>query len=131
MEDFSILSTSPTRAHKGTQGWQVETSHTLSGSPERVLKISTYKQGQQLQTRASIHKVIGEGMLEHVIGFHGRRAGDFRKVIQCETVKMVTERLATAFHEQACRQVTSILAEATEHYLQLLEAAVCKEMGDA
>lgn len=131
MENFSILSTSPTRAHKGTLGWQVETSYTLSGSPERVLKILTYKRGYELLSRASVHKVIGEGMLEHVIGFHGRRCGDFRKDIAKETVKMVTERAALAFHEKAMAQVTDILAEATLHYQQLLEAVDSEEVAHA
>ena len=132
MENFSILSNTPTRAHKGSDGWQVETSYTLSGSPERILRISTYKRGQVLLNRASVHKVIGQGMLEHVIGFaHGRRAGDFRKEISNETVKVVTERAACAFHLKATAIVNDIAAEAFEHYQQVLESVDSTEAAHA
>lgn len=132
MENFSILSNTPTRVHKGSDGWKVETEYTLSGSPERILRISTYKRGKVLLNRASVHKVIGQGMLEHVIGFaHGRRAGDFRKEISNETVKMVTERAACAFHLKATAIAKDIAAEAFEHYQQLLEAAESIEVEHA
>jgi hypothetical protein len=127
MENFAILNTTPTRAHKGKDGWQVETSYTLSGSPERILRVSTYKRGQELLSRASVHKVIGQGMLEHVIGFHGRRAGDFRKDVRREMVKMVTKRVASDFHQRAIATVAEIIVEASEHYQLLLEAAESTE----
>ena len=132
MENFSILSNTPTRAHKGTDGWKLETEFKLSGSPERILRISTYKRGQVLLNRASVHKVIGQGMLEHVIGFaHDRRAGDFRKEISSESVKMVTERAACAFHLKATAIVNDIAAEAFEHYQQVLESVDSTEAAHA
>ena len=132
MENFSILSHTPTRAHKGTDGWKVETEYKLSGSPERILRISTYKRGHVLLNRASVHKIIGQGMLEHVIGFaRGRRAGDFRKEISNETVKMVTERVACAFHLKATAIVNDIAAEAFEHYQQILESVESTEASHA
>ena len=132
MENFSILNTTPTRAHKGKDGWQVETSYTLSGSPERIMRISTYKRGHVLLNRASVHKIIGHGMLEHVVSFaHGRPAGDFRKEISSESVKIVTERAACAFHLKATAIVNDIAAEAFNHYQQILESAESTEAAHA
>jgi hypothetical protein len=102
-----------TYATKTLNGWEVRS--TLPIPQSRRLSVLTRKQGDFLDTTASVATSLGDGSYQTVTGIDGE--GDFQANLAREKVSRVTKAKAQAFHEQQLsRHLQPVLIGVRDHY---------------
>jgi hypothetical protein len=107
-----------TRILRDNYGWKAASNLDLVGEANRLLQIRTYKNDRGfLVTRATVHKKIDGGGLQHIMGF-GTPGGDYSETLVSTKPARVTEKVISAQHDSVLSHLPGILAAVEAHYVK-------------